>query len=78
MMKKGDSRGPQLDNEKCVENAGHNRFNLVVVASERLRELRRQNQHSDKIFTAVDALLDVQEGKIDPNEYLGRVKRSKK
>ena len=78
MKKKTDSRGPQIDTELCVKNAGSNRFDTVILASERLRELRRQNQHSDKYITAVDALLDLQEGKIDPVEYFAKINKKNK
>ena len=68
------SRGPQIDTELCTRQVGDGRFNLVIVASERLRELRRQNKDSGKYITPVDALLDVQEGKIDANEYLAKIR----
>lgn len=77
MKKKTDSRGPQIDTEQCIKNAGGNRFDHVIIASEKLRELRRQNQHSGKYITAVDALLEVQEGKVDPLEYLAKAKDNK-
>lgn len=68
------SRGPQIDTELCTRQVGDGRFNLVIVAAERLRELRRQNKDSGKYITPVDALLDVQAGKINADEYLARVR----
>jgi DNA-directed RNA polymerase subunit K/omega len=69
------SRGPGIDTEECVKQAGGNRFNLVLVAGERLRELRRQNKNNDtKYITAVDALEDVQAGKVDTEEYLDKIR----
>ena len=42
-MIKQASRGTEIDTEKCVENAG-GRFDLVIMAAARSREIRRQNQ----------------------------------
>jgi DNA-directed RNA polymerase omega subunit len=70
------SRGPSLNIDRCVENVGGNRFNLVLIATVRAREIRRQHSTSDKrehVHSTVTALLDVQEGKIG-REYLKRVK----
>jgi len=71
----GLSRGPQIDNEACVEQIG-NRFNLVLVASLRAREIKRGNSASDKrehVHSNLTALMEIQEGKIS-KEYLKRVK----
>jgi DNA-directed RNA polymerase subunit K/omega len=70
------SRGPQLDTEKCVENAGGNRFNLVIMAAARARELARRHRLSEspEHFNApISALLEFQEGKLD-KEFLKRIK----
>ena len=72
-----DSRNLQIDTEKCVKQAGGYRYDLILIASERLRELKRQNKHSTRYYTTVDALLDVQEGLVDPIEYLARVDTKK-
>jgi DNA-directed RNA polymerase subunit K/omega len=72
-MARKESRNLQIDIEQCVENVGNYRYNLVLVAAERLRELKKHNRGSDKLITAVDALLDIQEGKIDPTEYLRKM-----
>jgi DNA-directed RNA polymerase subunit K/omega len=71
------SRGTEIDLEKCVVQAGGNRFNLVLIASERAREIRRQNRESVKrehIYSIVTALDDIQLGDIDPKKYLLKVK----
>jgi DNA-directed RNA polymerase omega subunit len=70
------SRGPNLNLDKCVENAGGNRFELVLIATARAREIRRQHSTSDKrehVHSAITALLEIQAGKIG-REYLKRVK----
>jgi len=70
------SRGTQLDSQKCVENAGGNRFNLVIMASSRARELRRQNKDSHKfehVHTNVTALLEFQSGELN-GDYMKKVR----
>jgi DNA-directed RNA polymerase subunit K/omega len=71
------SRGTTIDMEKCVEQAGGNRFNLVLIASERARVIRRQNKESvdrKHVYSIVTALDDIQLGTVDPTAYLAKVK----
>ena len=77
MKKKIDSRHLQLDTEKCVRAVGDLRYDLILIAAERMRELKRQHRNSERYYTAIDALLDVQEGRIDPIEYLAKVDTKK-
>lgn len=66
------SRAPSIDLEKCVEQAGGNRYEMILMASARVRELRRQQAHSDKyqyIYPIITSLLDMQDGKVG-QEYL--------
>jgi len=61
------SRGIEIDTEKCVKNVGGNRFDLVIIASTRAREISQNNRNSDKIehlHTPVTALLEVQNGEL--------------
>lgn len=70
------SRGTQLDTEKCVAQAGGNRFNLVIMAAALSREIRRKNKDSQKfehVHTNVSALLEFQNGAHGP-EYMKQVK----
>jgi DNA-directed RNA polymerase omega subunit len=70
------SRGTSIDNEQCVQNIGGNRFNLVLIAAARARELARQHRHAEnkgQLNAPVTALLEIQEGKIGA-EYLKRVR----
>ena len=77
-MKKLDlSRGPAIDMDKCVEGAGGNRFNLVLIAAARAREIKRQHAHSDKrehVHSIITALGEIESGTIEPNKYLNKVK----
>jgi hypothetical protein len=76
-MIRKDSRSHLLDNEKCVENVGNMRFDLILVASEHLRELKRKHKGSDRYYTTVDALLDVQDNKVNVTECLSKVGSNK-
>lgn len=75
-MKKSNSRILDIDMEKCVENAGGNRFNLIIMAAARSREIRRQHVSSDRfehLHANVTALLEFQSGKLGP-EYIKRIR----
>ena len=63
-MTKKLSRTPELNIEKCVKQAGGNRYDMVLIAAQRARELAKQNERSDKyVNAAVSALLELQESK---------------
>ena len=69
------SRGPSIDTEICVEKIG-NRFDLVLVASARVRELYRLHKHSESRehdYPVITALAEIQEGKVG-REYLKRIR----
>jgi DNA-directed RNA polymerase subunit K/omega len=72
-----DSRGSQIDLEQCVEAAG-TRYDLVIAASQRLRELKRQARETGAYVTPVDALLEMQQGRINMPQYLAKVKGREK
>jgi len=67
------SRGTQIDLERCVSLAD-SRYDMVIAVSQRLRELKRRARETGVYVTAVDALLEMQEGKIDMIRYMSKVK----
>ncbi len=72
------SRGPQVDTELCVEKVGNNRFDLVLIASARSREISRKHKADElgtQVYAPVSALLDVQNGLVGV-EYLKKVRDS--
>jgi DNA-directed RNA polymerase omega subunit len=76
-MKKRSSRVEQIDIEKCVRNSGGGRFDMILMAVARAREIRRQHKSSlefEHLHTPVTALLEIQEGTIDVNEYVAKIK----
>ena len=69
------SRGPQIDSNVCAELIG-NKFNLVLIAAARAREIARAHKNAerkDHINPAMDALLEVQSGKLG-KEYLRKIR----
>jgi len=71
----GLSRGPEIDTDLCVANIG-NRYNLVLVAAHRAKEIKRQHKDSDKrehVHSNITALLEIQAGKVGV-DYLKRIK----
>ena len=76
MVIKKLSRGTTIDTEKCVEMSGGNRFDMVLIAATRARELSRQHRHAENkghLNAPVAALLDIQEGRVG-REYLKRIR----
>ena len=69
------SRGPSIDTEHCVEMVGGNRFNLVLIAAVRSREIARKHKSAElstQPNAPVSALLDIQNGLVG-EEYLRKV-----
>lgn len=70
-----ESRGTQIDTDACVNQIG-NRFDLVIAASARVRELivrHKRSENPGQLNASVTALLEVQAGKVGP-EYLKKVR----
>jgi DNA-directed RNA polymerase omega subunit len=63
------SRGPEIDIQQCTRIVGGNKFELVLIAAQRARELRRQNPNERHNYT-VEALMDLQANKLDTEEML--------
>jgi len=70
------SRGTELDNEICVKNVGENRFDMVLIATIRAREISRQTKHQmaqgPYQNPCISALLDIQNGKVG-KDHLKRI-----
>ena len=70
-----DSRGPIINTEECVRQAGGGRYDLVLIAAQRLRELKRiHREDATRYVTPVDALLEVQTGQVNLADYLAKVR----
>jgi len=68
------SRGTTIDTDLCTNYIG-NRYDLVIVAAARARELARRHrisERTDHINAPVTALLEIQEGKVS-RDYLKKV-----
>jgi DNA-directed RNA polymerase subunit K/omega len=68
-----ESRSSQIDTERCVTYAG-GRYDLVVAAAQRLREMKRRARETNTLVTAIDALLEVQSGTFSMTDYLIKVR----
>jgi len=74
MMKKEQSRGPSLDTELCVRNAGGNKFEMIIATAARARELARKHRMSEEYINhGVSALVELQERRFGI-EYLKKVR----
>jgi DNA-directed RNA polymerase subunit K/omega len=68
------SRGPVIDTEECVRQA-NGRYDLVLIAAQRLRELKRiHREDTTRYVTPVDALMEVQAGQVNIIDYMAKVK----
>jgi len=68
-----NSRSSEIDTERCVAHAG-GRYDLVVAAAQRLREMKRRARETNTHVTAIDALLEAQAGQLNMMDYLAKVK----
>ena len=79
-----DKLGTEIDVDKALENIGGNRFEMILIAATRAREIestRRiaQNNNSGLKFrnrTISAALQEVEEGKVG-RDYLNRVRQGR-
>ena len=68
-----ESRNTMIDTERCVDNAG-GRYDLVIAAAQRLREMKRRARETNTFVTPIDALMEVQAGTFNMMDYLAKVK----
>jgi len=68
-----ESRSGEIDTERCVEHAG-GRYDLVIAAAQRLREMKRRARETNSWVTPIDALKEVQSGTFNMTDYLIKVK----
>mgnify|MGYP003649884478 CR=1 FL=1 len=72
------SRTELLDNQKCIDNAGGNQFNMILIASVRAREISKiSKEKGNLIFGSpiVSAMLELQNSMYD-KKYLNKVKKT--
>jgi DNA-directed RNA polymerase omega subunit len=68
-----ESRSSEIDTERCVDMAG-GRYDLVIAAAQRLREMKRRARETNDFVTPIDALKEVQSGTLSMLDYLAKVK----
>jgi hypothetical protein len=62
-----------IDVNLCCEQVGNKRYDLVLIAAAKMRELRFHRLGTDKITRLSEVLLDIQEGRVDAKEYLMKI-----
>jgi DNA-directed RNA polymerase omega subunit len=68
-----ESRSSEIDMELCVDQAG-GRYDLVIAAAQRLREMKRRARETNQYVTAIDALKEVESGTFSMTDYLIKVR----
>ena len=71
------SRGPDIDNQICVTQVGGSKYDLILIAAARARELYAQHRvsgDSNINYAPVTALMDVQAGRVG-REYLLKIRK---
>ena len=68
-----ESRSGEIDTEKCVAMAG-GRYDLVIAAAQRLREMKRRARETNGFVTPIDALKEVESGTFNMLDYLVKVR----
>ncbi len=68
-----ESRSSEIDMERCVDQAG-GRYDLVIAAAQRLREMKRRARETNSHVTTIDALREVQSGTFAMTDYLIKVR----
>jgi DNA-directed RNA polymerase subunit K/omega len=72
-----DSRGSQIDTEKCVRSAGNIRFDMILLATARAREINNQKRGQTEIrhySPIVSALLELQDNQFNIEDYIRKIK----
>jgi DNA-directed RNA polymerase omega subunit len=68
-----ESRSGEIDMERCVDQAG-GRYDLVIAAAQRLREMKRRARETNQYVTPIDALKEVESGTFSMMDYLIKVR----
>jgi len=69
-----ESRSGEIDVERCIEKSGAGRYDLVLAASQRLREMKRRARETNGWVTSIDALKEAQSGALNVVDYLVKVR----
>lgn len=57
------SRGPDLDMDKCVKMSGGNRFEMILMAANRAREIAEQQKNDTSVeisYPVLTSLFELQ------------------
>ena len=62
-----------IDINVCVSQVDNKRYDLVLIGAARMRELKFHRMGTDKTTRMSEVLFEIQEGRIDPVEYLRKI-----
>lgn len=62
-----------IDVNICCEQVNNKRYDLVLIAAAKMREMRFHRMGTDKITRMSEVLLEIQEGRVDAQEYLMKI-----
>jgi DNA-directed RNA polymerase subunit K/omega len=69
-----ESRSGEIDIERCIDKTGMGRYDLVIAAAQRLREMKRRARETNSFVTPIDTLKEIQNGPFDMMNYLIKVR----
>jgi DNA-directed RNA polymerase omega subunit len=80
MKMKIPSRNDKIDVLECLNNFDGSRHEMILVAARRTREMlaTRRRTEQDPYVTPIDALMEIQAGKINPLDYINRLSPEEK
>ena len=74
MKTKIESRSSSVDVERCVAQVGSGRYDMILIASQHLRELKYAARNTpERYVTPIDALKDIENGQVDAQEYINKI-----
>lgn len=73
MIGKKLSRADSVDVDLCIELFNNNKFDMILTAARRARQLQKHCDHFGPIVTPIDALLEIQEGRLTPSDNKSHV-----
>jgi|APCry1669188910_1035180.scaffolds.fasta_scaffold00178_30 hypothetical protein len=62
-----------IDINVCCDQVDNKRYDLVLIAAAKMREMRFHRLGTDKITRMSEVLLEIQEGRVNPTEYLRKI-----
>jgi len=62
-----------IDVNICTQQVNNKRYDLVLIAAAKMREMKFHRIGTDQITRISEVLLEIQEGRVDAKEYLMKI-----